>query len=81
MQLDLVKSNRESVGYIQKSPKLDNIFIAVPEPIDADSRSWSGDNGLFICAPATNRDEAKERIAMIEAKSEFMYDLFKQRSK
>lgn len=51
----------KSLGMIYTTPLFKELFILVSEPIQASSKSWTEDTGLYISAPANNLLEA-ERI-------------------
>lgn len=48
----------KALGSIISQPDFKQLLITVYEPIESDSKGWSADNGLFISAPAENRDQA-----------------------
>ncbi len=54
-----------SVGQIINKTDFEEILVIVSEPIIGSSKSWNGDNGLFIVAPSDNRDEAIERAELL----------------
>jgi hypothetical protein len=61
-----------SFGFIFCTPEIDKLFISVYEPIDSDSKGWSGKDGLFICAPAENREQALEIAKSLSSKSQWL---------
>lgn len=61
-----------TLGILTCTPDFNNILILISEPIKADSKSWSGENGLFISIPARNREEALENARFLSSKSEWI---------
>lgn len=71
-----IKNNfvQKSLGFINCTPDFDKLFIGIHEPImgGEDGRSsWTGENGLFISAPAENREQAIENANLLSEKSEW----------
>lgn len=61
-----------TLGILCCSSSFDKLLICVSEPVDADSKSWNGENGLFICAPAESRTQALEIAQTLSGKSEWL---------
>jgi hypothetical protein len=61
-----------TLGILCCSPNFDKLLIGISEPIEADAKSWSGDNGLFISAPAENRVQALEVARELSSKSKYL---------
>jgi hypothetical protein len=59
-------------GFFICTPNFDKLLIGVHEPIEGDSKSWSGENGLIICAPAKNRIQAVEIAKILSRKSKWL---------
>lgn len=64
--------NIHTLGFLSCTPNFDRLFIGVYEPIDGDSKSWNGNNGLIICAPANNRVEALSVAKILLSKSKVL---------
>ena len=47
-------------GIISCKQNLERFLICIYDPIDSTSNNWNSENGLIICAPASNRKEAIE---------------------
>jgi len=50
--------NVQTFGWVKSKPFLKEFSIHVAEPIGTDGNQWSGNKGLIIAAPASNRQEA-----------------------
>lgn len=62
-------------GAILNDRDFRNILILVDEPINGDSKSWSGDGGLFIVAPSDTRNEALDRAKSLSKKSHWLEEM------
>lgn len=65
----------KSLGFISCTPDFDKLFIGVNEPImggENGRSSWNGANGLFICAPAENREQALKVANFLSSKSDWL---------
>ena len=49
-----------------------NILILISEPVGEQSKSWSGEEGLFIIAPAQNRLEAIDCAQLLSSRSNWL---------
>lgn len=64
----------EYLGFISCTPDFDKLLIGVSEPIigsKEESSSWTRENGLFICAPAVNREQALNVANFLTSKSDW----------
>lgn len=64
--------NMRTFGLLSCTPNFDKMLIGVSEPLEAESKCWSGENGLFICAPAQNRAQALESAKILSSKSKLL---------
>lgn len=69
---NLIYDNMRSLGMFICTPNFDKLLITVDEPIEATSKSWSGNNGLIISAPAKNRAQALEIAKILSSKSKWL---------
>lgn len=60
-----------SFGLICCTPDFSQVLICINEPPEANSKGWGGDNGLYIAAPATNRNEAADIAEKLSGKSKW----------
>lgn len=63
------------LGFISNTPDFEQLFIGVHEPImggENGRSSWTGENGLFICAPAENREQALKVANFLSSKSDWI---------
>lgn len=58
-----------TVGTICCTSDFEQVLICISEPTDENDKSWSGENGLFIGAPADTREEAIDIAENLSAKS------------
>jgi heme/copper-type cytochrome/quinol oxidase subunit 2 len=61
-----------NLGFIYCTPNFDKILIGVREPIGKSPQGWSGDNGLYITAPAENHMQAVEIAKYFSSKYEWI---------
>jgi hypothetical protein len=61
-----------TLGTLSCSPNLDKLLICISEPVNSNSKSWSGKNGLFICAPSKDRVKALKIAKTLSSKSEWL---------
>lgn len=61
-----------TLGTISFANNFKQVLICVSEPIEAGSKTWSSENGLFIVAPTTNREEALVLAKKLSQKTEWM---------
>ena len=66
---------QNTLGFISCTPDFDRLYIGVSEPIDAESKSWSNNNGLFISAKAGNRNEAVGIAKELSKKGKWMSNI------
>lgn len=52
--------NTTYLGAISCSSDFSKLLISISEPLQGNDLNWNKENGLFICAPAFNREEALE---------------------
>jgi hypothetical protein len=57
------------LGSIYSVPNFKKFLILVFEPTEHNSVGWTGENGLFICAPAESRSQAIEMAKELTEKS------------
>lgn len=65
----------EPLGFISCTPDFDKLLLSVSEPIIGSKRSgssWTSENGLLICAPAENREQALNILSLLSRKSKWL---------
>lgn len=58
--VDEGKPYLETLGGIAFSPKFKEVLLYILEPVQADMKEWSAEDGLFIAAPAKDCTSALE---------------------
>lgn len=62
----------KALGTLSCTPNFKKVLICVNEPVDSDSKGWSGKNGIYISAPSTNRSDSLEIAKLLSGKSKWL---------
>lgn len=64
--------NMETIGFLFCTPNFDRMMTTVFEPIDNNRGNWSGEDGLFISAPAETREQALQVVSDLAPRSDWL---------
>jgi hypothetical protein len=67
-----VNSGSGSLGAIACTPDFKQLLILIDEPLKANHKSWSAEDGLFLAAPAATRSDALKTAESLSKKSSWL---------